>query len=185
MISADGEIMMKTTIQHAFSRPSTMSRPMFVKAFGGVFEHSPWIADRGYRQLYGQACDHADALHAILADVFRKAGHDERLGVLGAHPDLAGKLARAGRLTAESTAEQAQAGLDLLTDDELAAFSELNDAYVAKFGFPFIIAVRDHDKPGILAAFHRRLAHDRDTEFAEACRQVERIAQLRLRDMLQ
>ncbi len=161
-----------------------MSRPTFVKAFGGVFEHSPWIADRSYRWLHGQTCDQADALHAILADVFRKAAPDERLGVLKAHPDLAGKLARAGRLTAESTAEQAQAGLDLLTDEELATFSDLNDAYVTKFGFPFIIAVRDHDKPSILAAFQRRLAQDRDAEFAEACRQVERIAQLRLRDML-
>ena len=109
---------------------------------------------------------------------------ERRLGVLTAHPDLAGKLAAAKRLTAESTAEQAGAGLDQLTDEERAAFTGLNDAYVEKNGFPFIIAVRDHDKAGILKTFKRRLDNDRETEFAEACRQVERIARLRLEAML-
>ena len=104
--------------------------------------------------------------------------------MLTAHPDLAGKLAEAQRLTAESTAEQSSAGLDALTDAERARFNELNAAYTARFGFPFIIAVRDHDKAGILAAFERRLTHDRDTEFHEACRQVERIARLRLDALL-
>jgi OHCU decarboxylase len=104
--------------------------------------------------------------------------------VLNAHPDLAGKLAAAKRLTPESTAEQASAGLDALTDEERARFTELNDAYKAKFGFPFIIAVRGLGKADILAAFETRLANDRDTEFATACAQVERIALLRLRDML-
>jgi allantoinase len=104
--------------------------------------------------------------------------------VLTAHPDLAGKLAAAKRLTAESTAEQAGAGLDSLTDAERARFTELNNAYVAKFGFPFIIAVRDNDKPGILRAFDTRIGNDRAAEFATACAQVERIALLRLKDML-
>ena len=110
--------------------------------------------------------------------MFRSAGDDKRLGVLKAHPDLAGKLAAAKRLTAESTAEQSSAGLDALTDDERASFTELNDTYTAKFGFPFIIAVRDNTKASILAAFKRRVGNDRDTEFAEACAQVERIAEL-------
>ena len=157
---------------------------MFVKAFGGVFEHSPWIADRAYRMLHGKAYDDVADLHNALADVFREADGERRLEVLRAHPDLAGKLAKAGRLTPESTAEQAKAGLDLLTDDERTAFSGLNDAYMKKFGFPFIIAVRDHDKAGILDAFRHRLENDRKTEFEEACRQVERIAFLRLKDML-
>jgi OHCU decarboxylase len=116
--------------------------------------------------------------------MFRSASVAERLGVLRAHPDLAGKLASAKRLTAESTAEQASAGLDALTDDERAAFTRLNIAYVQTHGFPFIIAVRDHDKAGILAAFERRLAQDTETEFAEACAQVERIAELRLLEKL-
>ena len=116
--------------------------------------------------------------------VFRSASHDERLGVLTAHPDLAGKLAEARTLTAQSTSEQAGAGLDALTDDERVTFTALNAAYVARHGFPFIIAARDHDKAHILAAFRRRLEGDRTTEFAEACRQVERIALLRLEDLM-
>jgi OHCU decarboxylase len=115
--------------------------------------------------------------------MFRSATEDERLGVLLAHPDLAGKLAAAGRLTAESTSEQASAGLNMLTDEERETFTALNTDYVAKHGFPFIIAVRDHDKASILAAFKRRINNDRDTEFAEACRQVERIAEFRLQDL--
>ena len=117
-----------------------------------------------------------------MARVFRTASEEQRLGVLTAHPDLAGKLAAAKRLTEESTAEQASAGLDALTDDERSAFTDLNTRYTETFGFPFIIAVRDHTKASILSAFERRVSDDRDTEFAEACRQVERIAQLRLED---
>ena len=104
--------------------------------------------------------------------------------MLNAHPDLAGKLAQAKRLTENSTAEQASAGLDALTDAERASFEDLNAQYVAKHGFPFIIAVRDHDKAGILAAFQRRIGNDREAEMAEACRQVERITELRLKDLL-
>jgi OHCU decarboxylase len=104
--------------------------------------------------------------------------------VLRAHPDLAGKLAQARRLTADSSAEQASAGLDALTDAERADFNRLNDAYVAKHGFPFIIAVRDHTRASILQAFLTRIDNDTRTEFANACGQVERIAELRLKDQL-
>ena len=165
-------------------RPSQMDRDTFVARFGGVFEHSPWIADRAFDLEMGPAHDTPGGLHNALARMFRSASDDERLGVLRAHPDLAGKLAAAKRLTADSTAEQASAGLDALTDAERARFTELNDAYVQKHGFPFIIAVRDHDKPGILAAFDRRIGNDTTTEFNEACRQVERIARLRLETLL-
>jgi chitin deacetylase len=165
-------------------RPSLMDRETFVKAYGGVFEHSPWIAERAFDLELGAAHDTAAGLHNALARMFRSASHQERLGVLTAHPDLAGKLAAAKRLTAESTAEQASAGLDALTDDERARFTELNAAYVAKHGFPFIIAVRDNTKATILAAFQARLANDTETEFETACKQVERIARLRLEDML-
>ncbi len=165
-------------------RPSTMHRARFVECFGGVFEHSPWIAERAFARELGPAHDSAAGLHNALARVFRSATQEERLGVLTAHPDLAGKLAAAARLTAESSREQASAGLDALTDAERETFEGLNAAYVARHGFPFIIAVRDHDKPGIMAAMQRRLDNDRATEFKEACRQVERIAELRLKDML-
>ena len=165
-------------------RPSQMDRDTFVAKFGGVFEHSPWIAERAHDLELGPAHDSAVGVHSALCRMFRSASAEERLGVLCAHPDLAGKLAAAKALTAESTAEQASAGLDHLTDEERATFTRLNTAYTDKFGFPFIIAVRDHDKAGIMAAFETRLQNDRDTEFTTACKQVERIARLRLEDML-
>ena len=165
--------------------PSRLALDDFTQLFGGVFEHSEWIAERTFRGELGPVNDSATGLHAAMCRVFRAASEDERLGVLLAHPDLAGKLAAAKRLTADSTAEQASAGLDALTDAERAEFTALNTAYVEKFGFPFIIAVRDHDKAGILSAFKTRLGNDRATEFATACRQVERIAELRIRHHLQ
>lgn len=165
-------------------RPSRMTRDDFVARFGSIFEHSPWIAERAYELELGPAHDSAAGLHNVLARMFRSAGADERLAVLKAHPDLAGKLAQARRLTSASTAEQASAGLDALTDEERARFTELNEAYVDKFGFPFIIAVRDNTKASILQAFQDRLANDRTSELATACRQVERIARLRLNDLL-
>ncbi len=165
-------------------RPAQMDREAFVAAYGGIFEHSPWIAERAWALELGPAHDTAGGLHSALARVFRSAAPEERLGVLTAHPDLAGKLAQAKRLTAESTSEQASAGLDALTDAERDAFTDLNTRYTEKFGFPFIIAVRDHDKASILQAFQRRIENDRETELTEACRQVERIAEFRLRDVL-
>ncbi|MGB3177848.1 MAG: allantoinase PuuE [Albidovulum sp.] len=169
---------------HRFERPSGMDKTTFVARFGGVFEHSPWIAEGAWGLELGPAHDTATGLHNALARIFRSAGRAARLGVLTAHPDLAGKLAAAKRLTAESTHEQSSAGLDALTDAERAAFTEMNEAYVARHGFPFIIAVRDHTKASILDAFTRRIGNDSDTEFSEACQQVERIAEFRLKDML-
>jgi chitin deacetylase len=169
--------------QH-YDRPSEMDRATFVARYGGIFEHSPWIAERAFDLELGPAHDSAVGLHNALARVFRSATRDERLAVLRAHPDLAGKLAQAKRLTQESTSEQASAGLDALTDDERHAFERLNAEYVARHGFPFIIAVRDHTKTGILRAFKTRIANDAETEFSTACAQVERIAALRLKDIL-
>jgi OHCU decarboxylase len=165
-------------------RPSAMDRDAFVGRFGGVYEHSPWVAERTHGLELGPAHDTAQGLASALARAFRAASEDERLGVLNAHPDLAGKLAAAKRLTPESTAEQAGAGLDALTDAERARFTELNDAYKAKFGFPFIVAVRGRSKAEILEAFQARLGNGRETEFATACGQVERIALMRLKEML-
>jgi len=167
-----------------WDRPSQMDKAAFVAAFGGVFEHSHWIAERAFDLELGPAHDCAAGVHSALCRIFRSASESERLGVLTAHPDLAGKLAAAKRLTAESTAEQAGAGLDALSDAERTQFTDMNTAYVAKHGFPFIIAVRDHTKASILSAFERRINNDRDVEFAEACRQVERIAEFRLQDAL-
>lgn len=165
-----------------WARPSQMDKAAFVTTFGGIFEHSSWIADRAFDLGLGPTHDSAVGVHSALCRMFRSANHEERHGVLTAHPDLAGKLAAAGKLTEESTSEQAGAGLNMLTDQERETFQALNTAYVEKHGFPFIIAVRDHTKASIMEAFHTRIAHDTDTEFAEACRQVERIAEFRLLD---
>ncbi|WP_299416143.1 allantoinase PuuE [uncultured Sulfitobacter sp.] len=164
--------------------PSEMDRDTFVATFGGVFEHSAWVAESAFEMELGPTHDTAAGIHHMMARVFRSATDEARLAVLNAHPDLAGKLAAAQRLNAESTAEQASVGLDQLTDAERDQFVALNTAYTEKFGFPFIIAVRDNTKASILAAFERRIAQTREVEFAEACRQVERIAQLRLTEML-
>ena len=161
-------------------KPSAMAREAFVAEFGGIYEHSAWIAKAAWDLELGPAHDSAVGVHSALTRVFRSASPEQRLGVLTAHPDLAGKLAQAQRLTAESTAEQASAGLDHLTDDERAKFTRLNDDYTAKFGFPFIIAVRDNTKATIMQAFETRISNDRNTEFTTACKQVERIAELRL-----
>jgi len=169
---------------HNGVRPSQMDEATFVASYGAIFEHSAWIAARAWQLELGPAHDSAVGLHNALCRMFRSASRAERVGVLAAHPDLAGKLAAAKRLTADSTAEQASAGLDALTDPERRMFTHMNTAYTVKHGFPFIIAVRDHDKASILAAFERRIANDTETEFAEACTQVERIALHRLTSLL-
>lgn len=170
-------------VQHR-ARPSRMAREEFVTTYGGVFEHSPWIAERAFELELGPAHDTALGLHSALARMFRSASDDERRGVLRAHPDLAGKLAQANRLTPQSTSEQAGVGLGSLTDAEREMFTRLNADYTAKHRFPFIIAVRDNTKASIRSAFERRIGNDSETELAEACKQVERIAELRLRDLL-
>ena len=166
------------------NRPSRMAKADFVRQFGGVFEHSAWIAERAFAGELAAAHDTAGGLHQALCKIFRTASEPERLGVLTAHPDLAGRLAAAKQLTRESTTEQASAGLDTLSDEERGMFTELNTAYVAKFGFPFIIAVKGRSKTEIVDAFKTRIANSRNEELLTACKQVERIALLRLRDML-
>jgi OHCU decarboxylase len=160
----------------------SMSKPEFVEFFGGIFEHSPWIAERAYSLELGPAHHSAVGMHSALCRIFRSATTVERLGVLQAHPDLAGKLAAAKTLTPASTSEQASAGLDMLTDNERAQFTRLNADYTLKFGFPFIIAVRGRNKSEIMQAFESRLQSTAEVEFETACKQVEKIALLRLID---
>lgn len=164
--------------------PTTLDHDTFVDHYGGIFEHSPWIASGAHGLELGPAHNTAIGLHSALCRIFRSASDDQRLNVLKAHPDLAGKLAAAKQLTAESTAEQASAGLDALTDEERETFQALNAEYTTKFGFPFIIAVKGRSKDDILTAFKTRIHNTRDAELATACKQVERIALLRLTDIL-
>lgn len=159
------------------------TRNEFVARFGGVFEHSPWVAERAFDATADMSLT-SDCVHEALVAPFRAASHAERLAVLRAHPDLAGKLAIAGGLTDDSKAEQAGAGLDRLSAAEHAKFTALNTAYTEKFGFPFIIAVKGLNKDDILAAFERRIDNSQEEEFETAAAQVERIALLRLRSLL-
>ena len=161
-----------------------MDKASFVATYGGVFEHSPFIAERAFDAGSMVEPLTADGVHGALVAVFRASSPEERLGILNAHPDLAGKLAIAGGLTEDSRKEQAGAGLDRLSREEHARFTALNTAYVEKFGFPFIIAVKGLTKDDILAAFERRIDNSREEEFATACGQVERIALLRLKSLL-
>jgi OHCU decarboxylase len=161
-----------------------VTRDAFVERFGGVFEHSPFVAERAFDA--GDVIEPltASGVHGALVTAFRAAGAEERLGVLRAHPDLAGRLAIAGELTEDSRREQAGAGLDRLSAAEHARFTELNAAYVEKFAFPFIIAVKGLGKDDILAAFETRIDNSREDEFQTATAQVERIALLRLTSLL-
>ena len=161
-----------------------VDRAEFVSRFGGVFEHSPFIAERAFDSGDVREPMTAGTVHAALTKHFRAASQDERLGVLRAHPDLAGKLAIAGGLTEDSRKEQAGAGLDRLSPNEHARFTELNAAYVEKNGFPFIIAVKGLTKDDILRSFETRIDHNVQDEFATATEQVEKIALLRLTAIL-
>jgi len=161
----------------SFASINALDRPGFVARLGGIFEHSPWIADRAWvlRPFKDVA-----ALHAAMAAAMRAATAEEKVALLRAHPELAGREAMDDRLTADSKGEQGSAGLDRLPPHEFRRLTEMNEAYRAKFGFPFIIAVRGHNKDRILAEFERRLRRDAAAEQAAALAEVETIARLRL-----
>ncbi len=152
--------------------------------FGNVFEHTPLVAEKTYLAGLTSAEDDAAGLHRAMTAAMRALSEAAQDELIRAHPDLAGRLALAGGLTAASTGEQAGAGLDRLSEAELARFTALNAAYRDTFGFPFIIAVKGLDKAAILTAFETRLRNDLATEREEALRQIERIALLRLQGIL-
>ncbi len=165
-------------------RPSHMAQGLFVEVFGDIFEHTPQIAARTHARGLNASHDTASGLHAAMVETMRALSRDDKLKLICAHPDLAGRLALARQLTDDSAKEQGSAGLDTLTPDELARFTQINDAYKARFGFPFIMAVKGATKDAIRAAFEQRIGHDVDTEFAQALAQIEKIAALRLADRL-
>jgi 2-oxo-4-hydroxy-4-carboxy-5-ureidoimidazoline decarboxylase len=154
----------------------------FVLALEGIFEHSPWVAEGGWSK---RPFASFDALYRALTDAMRGAGGAAQLALIRAHPQLAGKAALRGELTRDSCAEQSGAGLDRCSEDDLARLGELNRAYEAKFGFPFVLAVKGLDRAAILARFAERLKRDRATEIEEALQQIERIAWLRLEAVIE
>lgn len=149
----------------------------FVAALGGIFEHSPWVTAK---VCAARPFANIDALHAAMIEAVRSSPLHRRLDLLRAHPELAGRLARAGDLTDDSLAEQASTGLNRLNAAQFQRFDELNRAYREKFGFPFIIAVKEHNKEGIVQSFESRLDNTLDTEIENALGQVFRITRLRL-----
>jgi len=166
---------MKTSLQHL----NTSTRDDFVRVCGPLFEHSPWIAERtyAYRPFHS-----LDALHESLVHTLRSTSTDEQVKLIASHPDLVGRLAREGKLTRESTAEQSAAGLTHLSEEEIARFERYNAEYRAKFGFPFVICARENKKDAILAEFPIRLKNTRDQEIDTALTEIAKIARLRLLD---
>lgn len=160
---------------------NAMDEARFTATLGDVFEHSPWVAARAFaHKPFGEIAQ----LHDAMATVVKSASEAEQLALIRAHPDLAGKAALAGELTDASTLEQASAGLDRLSEREYRRFHDLNTRYCDKFGFPFIIAVKDHTKDTILDSFETRLENDAPAELATALENILRITELRLNALL-
>lgn len=149
----------------------------FVAALGGIFEHSPWIAERAFA---ARPFATVSSLHDAMVSALGRASRDEQLALIRAHPELGGKVARAGAMAAASRQEQGALGLDRLSEAEFQAFQTLNETYAERFGFPFIIAVARHTRGSILAQFARRAANDGETELAAALTEIGHITRLRL-----
>lgn len=156
-----------------------LSQADFRDALGFVFEHSPWIAEAAWS---ARPFSSVDALHQAMCQVVVQASEQQQVDLIAAHPDLAGKAAIAGELTAESTREQASAGLDRLSPEQFERFTQLNTSYRNTFGFPFVICVREHTQNSILDQFETRLKHSRQQEIATALGEIYKIARLRLAD---
>lgn len=158
---------------------NTLDQEEFVALLGPLFEQSPWIAAETWQVRPFMSLPH---LHDALSAVMYGAAVERQIALIRAHPDLVGRAARAGTLTPDSQGEQASAGLDRLSPEEVATFTEMNDAYQERFGFPFVICVRENKKAGILAGFRERQSHTRDEEIATALGEIAKISYLRLLD---
>jgi 2-oxo-4-hydroxy-4-carboxy-5-ureidoimidazoline decarboxylase len=161
----------------ALSDLNRMTLPAFSGAVGETFELAPWVAEAAWAK---RPFSSVTALHEAMMGAVRAAPRERQLEFLRGHPDLAGKAARAGVMTNESKSEQSSVGLDSLSESDFARFHRLNDAYRAKFGFPFIVCVRRHTRDSILMQFERRLLHDAATEFAAAVQEIFYITRLRI-----
>jgi len=160
--------------------PRNMTKEMFVGKFGGVYEHSPWIAEAVWRRGLLPQHDTPAGMSAAMADVLAAAPRKESLALILAHPDLAGRAAVAGALTKESASEQHGAGIDQCSREEFERFQRFNKEYREKFGFPFIIAVKGKDRHAILQAFEQRLQNEEEQEYRQALAEINKIAYFRL-----
>ena len=164
-------------------RPSQMTRSEFVAAFGAIFEHSPWVAEQTFDLGLHKSADTLETMHAAMCKILRSADPGRQLGLMMAHPDLAGKLALAGKLSEASAGEQGGAGLDQCSPEEFERFQWANAQYKERFIFPFIMAVNGKQRTEILEALLQRLANEQGQERATALREIERIAHFRLEDI--
>jgi OHCU decarboxylase len=162
-------------------RLSALPKPVFVAAYGPIYEHSPWVAEGVWPEVEAGRCPDVETLAAAMAAVVEAAPQEQKLALIRAHPQLADRAKV--DMAPDSVREQSGAGLDRCTPEEFDAFQRLNGAYNARFGFPFIVAVKGMDRRQILDAFEARLNNDPETEFAEALRQIHRIARFRLEDL--
>lgn len=162
------------------SFPGPMTTAEFVATYGGVYEHSPWVAEAVAAEGLSAADEDSAHLGARMRAVVDAAGRDAQLALLRLHPELVGRLKVGEELTDASRGEQASARLDQCTPEEFTRFRALNEAYNARFGFPFIVAVTGMTRDDILSAFEARIANSPDEEFATALEQVHRIARIRL-----
>ncbi|MBW0003698.1 MAG: allantoinase PuuE [Hyphomicrobiales bacterium] len=165
-------------------KPSRMPRALFIERFGDVFEHTRQIAERVHRAGLSPRHDDGQGLAEAMLAGMRALPREDKLALIRAHPDLAGRLALAGAVTTDSAKEQASAGLDRLTPHELTALTRMNEHYRAHFGFPFILAVKGRTKEEVMAAMRNRLGADPEAEFETALGEIERIAELRIKDRL-
>lgn len=156
---------------------NAMDEDAFVRTLGGIFEHSPWVAQRAFAD---RPFASVDALHAAMVAAVDRAGEPKQLTLLRAHPELAGKAAVRGEMTRDSVSEQSGAGLSSCSPEEFAKITDLNARYNARFGFPFILAVKGYDRAGILREFERRVHNERAAEFRECLAQISRITRFRL-----
>jgi 2-oxo-4-hydroxy-4-carboxy-5-ureidoimidazoline decarboxylase len=163
--------------------PSQLSHDAFIEAFADIYEHSPWVAEKAYDLGLDASFDEVETLHQRMAEILLSASHEAQLALINAHPDLAGKAAVRGELTASSTSEQAGAGIHECSAEEFARFTALNDAYKARFGFPFIKAVKGSNRHQILAAFEQRIHNTPEQEFATALAEINKIALFRLQQL--
>lgn len=160
---------------------SAMTESAFVDALGGVFEHSPWVAKAAFA---ARPFATLTALHSAMVEAVDRATQDAQLALIRAHPELASKAAVRKELTEASNREQAGAGLTECSPEELARLQQLNRDYNAKFSFPFILAVRGHNRQSVIESFARRLASARDVEMRECLAQIAKIASFRLQDLV-
>jgi len=164
-------------------KPSSLDRDAFVATFADIYEHSPWVAEQAYDQGVDESLDDIETLHRRMSEILLNAPRETQLALINAHPDLAGKAAVRGELTASSTSEQAGAGIHECTAEEFARFTELNAAYKDRFGFIFIMAVKGSNRHQILAAFEERIHNSPEQEFTRALAEINKIALFRLQAM--